>query len=258
VPVRAVLTAGGEVTYTTVESEVKNSRQSRVEVGVWRLQTTQERQGRTCRRLTRFQRIQSRWRLLLVTGLILSVGTYLVWQALDNFHEVLPQQLFRSAQLSPAHLRAHAKRNGIRTIINLRGPNPEEAWYGAERLCASEEGIEHIDLPIDSRFPTADEMVALVHALESCPKPALIHCQSGIDRTGITSALACLLLRDDATVTDALDQLSWRFGSLPGRKSLKAKRDFLIGYEGWLRQHNQIHTRANFRSWLEEVLGQKV
>jgi protein tyrosine phosphatase (PTP) superfamily phosphohydrolase (DUF442 family) len=190
----------------------------------------------------------------VLVGLALAAIAGLVWNALDNFHEVIPGELYRSGQLSSSHLRAKTQEKGIRTVINLRGPNPAEPWYSEEIAASRDSQLLHIDLPIDSLFPTRDELRDLAHALEYCPKPVLIHCQSGIDRTGIASALACLLLNDSSSPAQALDQLSWRFGCLPGRKSRENKRDFLLAYESWLRARNLAHSRAHFRTWLSEVV----
>lgn len=191
---------------------------------------------------------------LFLAALLLAIAANFVWNAFDNFHEVIPAELYRSGQLSAAHLRARARQNGIRTIINLRGPNPGEAWYREERVAALGSGLVHIDLPIDSLFPTKDELRDLANALEDCPKPVLIHCQSGIDRTGIASALACLLLDDSSSPQQALEQLTWRFGCLPGRKSREDKRDFLLAYDAWLRGRDLAHSRGHFRAWLQEVV----
>jgi protein tyrosine phosphatase (PTP) superfamily phosphohydrolase (DUF442 family) len=191
---------------------------------------------------------------LLIAALFAAVAADYVWKAFDNFHEVLPRQLYRSGQLSAAHLHAHVEQNGIRTVINLRGPNPTEAWYREEIAAARSGGLVYVDLPIDSLFPTKEELRELIETLETCPKPVLIHCQSGIDRTGIASALACLLLDDFGTPELALNQLGWQYGCLPGRKSREAKRDFLLAYESWLRSRHLAHCRLHFRTWLQEVV----
>jgi protein tyrosine phosphatase (PTP) superfamily phosphohydrolase (DUF442 family) len=191
---------------------------------------------------------------LLVAALFLAASANYVWRALDNFHEVLPGQLYRSGQLSRSHLQAHAHLNGIRTVINLRGPNQQEDWYREEIAAARDFGLVHVDLPIDSLFPTKPELCQVVDVLETCPKPVLIHCQSGIDRTGIASALACLLLDDTGTPEKALSQLNWRFGCLPGRQSREAKRDFLLAYASWLRTRHVEHNRVQLLTWLRDVI----
>jgi protein tyrosine/serine phosphatase len=191
---------------------------------------------------------------LVLAGALLALAANWAWNAFDNFHEVIPGELYRSGQLSAAHLQARARANGIRTVINLRGSNPAEGWYLEEMSASQAGGLVHIDLPIDSLFPTNDELRDLVRALDDCPKPVLVHCQSGIDRTGIASALASLLLDDSSSAERALDQLTWRFGCLPGRKSRENKRDFLLAYDSWLRVKGVTHSRQHFRAWLQQVV----
>ncbi|HEV8062302.1 MAG TPA: dual specificity protein phosphatase family protein [Gemmataceae bacterium] len=192
---------------------------------------------------------------LFLASCIVAAAAYYGWTAFDNFHEVLPGLLYRSGQLSPAHLRARVESKGIRTIINLRGPNPQEKWYREEIASCQSNGLVHIDLPIDSGFPTNDEMREMMQAFETCPKPVLIHCQSGIDRTGIASALACLLLDENSSPELAMEQLTWQYGCLPGRKSRKDKRDFLIAYESWLNDQHLAHSCRYFRGWLQVMMS---
>jgi protein tyrosine/serine phosphatase len=192
--------------------------------------------------------------LFCLLALALASAANFVWKTLDNFHEVLPGVLYRSAQLSASSLDAHARLNGLRTIINLRGPNPAERWYRDELTVSQRDGLIHIDLPIDSLFPTNAELVELVHALQTAPRPILVHCQSGIDRTGIASALACLLLDDNSSTEQALEQLGWQYGSMPWRKSRENKRDFLLAYAAWLRGQRLTHSRQNFQNWLHTIM----
>jgi protein tyrosine phosphatase (PTP) superfamily phosphohydrolase (DUF442 family) len=192
--------------------------------------------------------------LFCLLALALALAGDFVWKALDNFHEVLPGVLYRSAQLSGPSLDAHARLNGLRTIINLRGPNPAERWYREEIAVSQRDGLIHIDLPIDSLFPTNEELVKLVHALKTAPRPILVHCQSGIDRTGIASALACLVLDDNSSTEQALEQLSWQYGSMPWRKSRENKRGFLLAYAAWLRGQQLTHSRQNFQNWLHTII----
>ncbi len=192
--------------------------------------------------------------LLCFFALVLGWAADFVWKALDNFHEVLPGVLYRSGQLSGSSLDAYAHVNGLRTIINLRGPNPDERWYREELAASQRDGLLHVDLPIDSLFPTKEELAELVKILKTAPRPILVHCQSGIDRTGIASALACLLLDDTSSADKALEQLSWQYGSLPWRKSRESKRDFLLAYAAWLRGQQLTHSRTHFQTWLHQVI----
>ena len=65
-----------------------------------------------------------------------------------NFHEVAPG-MFRSNQPSPSRVHA-AARQGIRTIINLRGPRSDGGWQLEAEACA-EAGITFLDFTARSR-----------------------------------------------------------------------------------------------------------
>jgi uncharacterized protein (TIGR01244 family) len=125
---------------------------------------------------------------------------------------VVRDQLYRSAQLSPAQLEKHVRDHGIKTIINLRGENVNAQWYNAEIETAQQLGVEHIDFAMSSGTvltpERADELVAIMKA---APKPILIHCQSGADRTGLVSVIYSQQIagvREDV----AERQLSVRYG----------------------------------------------
>ncbi|WP_349644417.1 response regulator [Rhizobium mayense] len=122
---------------------------------------------------------------------VLGIGTYLAAVNLgDNFHPVIPGELYRSAQLTPRQLETYVRDNGIRTIVNLRGENKNRTWYDQEIDAARRLGVEHIDFKMSaSQILTADRADQLVSILRSAPKPILIHCQAGADRTGLVAVI---------------------------------------------------------------------
>ncbi|WP_422646706.1 dual specificity protein phosphatase family protein [Agrobacterium tumefaciens] len=153
-----------------------------------------------------------------VATLVLSVSLYLFGiQYFGNFHEVVPGQLYRSSQPQTSQLDSYVKRYGIRTVINLRGANPAQGWYRDETSESTRLGVTHIDFRMSANEQLSMERVdELVSIMRDAPKPILIHCKAGADRSGLASALYLARVMG-AGEEVAESQLSLRFGhiSLP-------------------------------------------
>lgn len=141
-------------------------------------------------------------------------GGYLgVLQLTGNFHEVLPRELYRSAQPSAADIAIYARQYAIKTIVNLRGKS-KEGWYRQEVDAANRAGIAHIDFRLSaSKKVSPDEVRQLVALLQDAPKPILIHCQAGADRTGLASMIYLQQIAG-ADEETAERQLSVRYGHI--------------------------------------------
>lgn len=141
-------------------------------------------------------------------------GAYAYGQATGNLHEVEAGRFYRSAQLDAATLDATLKRYGIRTVLNLRGRHAGDAWYDEEVATTTAHGATHLDYAISARRRlTVPQMRELIAIIEAAPKPILVHCQQGADRTGLVSALYRLSRGDDAA--SAAQELSLRYGHFP-------------------------------------------
>lgn len=141
-------------------------------------------------------------------------GYFIILELSGNVHAVVAGQVYRSAQLSAQQIAGLKDKYAIRSIINLRGPNAGKPWYDDEVAAAASLGIKHIDFGMSSRVLFSQtEASALVAIIRAAPKPVLIHCQGGADRSGIASAL---YLRAVAGSSDdaAEEQLSIRFGHI--------------------------------------------
>ncbi|HXI83421.1 MAG TPA: tyrosine-protein phosphatase [Verrucomicrobiae bacterium] len=107
----------------------------------------------------------------------------------DNYHVVIPGELYRSAQMSAPRLRGHIAEDGLRTVINLR-PETNELWHTQEQQACKMAGIEFVDFPLaGDRSPSPQQTSALVTILQQARPPILIHCEHGADRTGFAVAL---------------------------------------------------------------------
>ena len=162
--------------------------------------------------VTRTRNRKLRWLAALpaLLGLVL-LGWYLgaryVW---FNVHEVIPGQVYRSSQPSPAFLSKAVHEKNIRCVLKLNSPK-ESTWSRNEAGDASQLGVKFINIPMGvSRLPRRAELLALIDAIESAPRPLLIHCKIGADRTGVASSLVAM--HDGATFDDAVaSQMNWRY-----------------------------------------------
>ncbi len=120
----------------------------------------------------------------------IKVGTYFVGFDWVNFHEVDKNQLYRAAQMDPKILQETIEDYGIQTVINLRGAKEHKKWYRKEVQVVEDTGVEYISIRMRAgTLPRKENLVELLDAYRSAPKPILIHCESGADRTGEAAAL---------------------------------------------------------------------
>ena len=124
-------------------------------------------------------------------ALIVAASAFAAYQYwAGNFHEVLAGELYRSAQLTPMQFQAYRDRYKIRSILNLRGANPGSEWYRAEARTAAADGVTLIDFKMSARRELEPAQAAdLIALMVAAPKPLLVHCKSGADRTGLAVAL---------------------------------------------------------------------
>lgn len=160
-----------------------------------------------------------------------SIGSY--WgliQYQGNFHTVTEGAFYRSAQLAKGELQTVVRDHGIRSILNLRGAHPGQSWYDNEVAVSEELGLAHYDYGLSARrVVTGQQITEILEVLRNAPKPVLVHCKSGADRTGLVSALYRFAKGADAD--DADNQLSLAYGHFPYLMSkTKAMDDSFWGF----------------------------
>jgi protein tyrosine/serine phosphatase len=172
----------------------------------------------------------------VVLVLALSVGGYLgALQLTGNFHSVVANELYRSAQPTATDIAHYQKAHGVKTIINLRGENRGSPWCDAEIAEAKQLGIIHVDFRMSARRElTRAEAADLIGMLKRAEKPILIHCKAGADRSGLAAALyvAAVAKLGEAA---AEGRISIRYGhiSLPLSAAYAMDRTF-EALEPWL------------------------
>jgi hypothetical protein len=112
---------------------------------------------------------------------------------LYNFHWVREGEAARSSQAFFGGLTGLMRRHGLRAIINLRGENSDLSWWRYERRVCERLGARHIDAQLDSRhLPTRAMLATLIEAFATAPRPFLMKCSGGHDRTALAAALFVL------------------------------------------------------------------
>ena len=152
-----------------------------------------------------------------------------------NFHVLVAGEAYRSAQPTPERLNAIVRTYGVRSVLNLRGENRGSGWYDAEVTASRRLGVTHIDYRMSSkdRFDQSRAQ-QLIEIMRTAPKPLLIHCNGGADRSGLASALYLAAIAQQGHFRSEL-QLSPIYGHVP----LPFLRAFPMtssfeSLEGWL------------------------
>lgn len=178
---------------------------------------------------------------------------------LYNFHWIVPGEAARSAQAYAGGLGGLLDANRLKGLINLRGRHPKFGWWKYETATCARHGVTHLDAMLDSRrLPPRDMLVALFEAFDAAPRPFLVKCSGGQDRTSFAAALY-LVHRNGWGATDqALKQFArFPFLHFP-RSNQRWLRHFLdyarIQAAGsalaqWVRRAYDPHA---FARWLEE------
>jgi hypothetical protein len=109
---------------------------------------------------------------------------------LYNFHWVVRGEAARSSQSYAGALGSFLQSNSLKGLINLRGAHPNVAWWRYETETCARLGVAHFDAMMDSkRLPLRPMVVALFDAFDAAPRPFVIKCSGGQDRTSLASAL---------------------------------------------------------------------
>jgi protein tyrosine/serine phosphatase len=192
---------------------------------------------------------RTRWALRISAVAVLIPALFVLarWGS-GNFGIVIPGRVYRSAQPS-ASLAKAIREFGIKTVLNLRGSNPDQSWYRPEREATIASGATLVDFPMSSdQWLSVEQARALLDTLDSCEYPILVHCEWGAERTGLVSAI-CELIRDGSTIDDGRRAFSLYYLFLPMKDGL-VMRGHLDRYTEWLSSTGRNHSPATFRRWL--------
>jgi len=134
------------------------------------------------------------WRTVLRCVLAAAVG-FVLWRAGDillwrNLGTITAGQAYRSNQLSGSGFRKEITALGLRSVINLRGASDKEDWCRDEVAACEAAKVAHYDIRMSAnKLPPPETLALLVRTLHEAPRPILIHCKQGADRTGLAAAV---------------------------------------------------------------------
>jgi protein tyrosine/serine phosphatase len=132
-----------------------------------------------------------------------------------NFHPVTEGEAYRSGQINKDKLEKYLKDYHIKSVLNLRGENSGADWYEDEITVCKRLSVRHYDLAMTSSDkPNPDVVGKLMTIFSEAPRPVLIHCKSGSDRSGLVAALWKVVV-DGEPKSIAEKQLSIRYGHFP-------------------------------------------
>jgi len=146
--------------------------------------------------------------VLIVNLFLFYIGVYG-----GNVHTVAPNVLYRSAQLTDGTLARVIDADHIASVINLRGASPDAGYYNSELDVCRQHDVAHADVSMSARrLPAPAELNKLVADFDRLPKPILVHCKAGSDRTGLASTLFLTLESGEDLNKAESAQLTWRYG----------------------------------------------
>ena len=173
-----------------------------------------------------------------------------------NFHWIETGQAARSSQAYAGFLGPFLAAHGLRTLVNLRGPNPGWRWWRNETRTCAARGIEHRDVMLSSkRLPTRKMLLALLDAFDAAPRPLLLKCSGGQDRTSFASALYIVHAGGWSAFEAAQAQFArWPYLHLPHRHQRWLKLFLVYAREDgrplkqWIAE---AYVPERYKDWLE-------
>ncbi len=174
-----------------------------------------------------------------------------------NLHSI-DGQMFRSSQPSQRQLESLKKKIGVKTIINLRGENGLAAYRFEKETC-ERIGLKLVNFRVYSRNPPEYEEIKNLETLfKSIEYPALMHCKSGSDRTGVVAALYRVLHLKESVEIARSKELHWKYGHI--KKSNTGVLDYFFDqylfenksnpqpFLDWAENYDHVSLKHRFRT----------
>lgn len=155
-------------------------------------------------------------RVIILLALAVHTSGYVLYRVeTSNFQTVVPGKVYRSGQMAEAQWLDYVHTYAIKSVLNLRGEHRASPWYQQEIRVAEHLGIAHYDFGLSaSRDVDNEALEAILGIMRQAPKPMLIHCMSGSDRSGLIAAVYLFAIEGQLAEA-AAHQLSLLYGHFP-------------------------------------------
>ncbi len=173
--------------------------------------------------------------VVLVLGLVVLflAGPVIYYFPMYNFRVVEKGVFYGSRQMGGLALESTIRKQGIRTVINLRGENPGSDWYNEEAETCARLGIQFVSLGwSQNSLPEPQSLARFVEVVETGEGPFLAHCAGGTHRTGVAAAVYLLLKGE--SVDTARKQFRVGFNDAPIGKLLDLYEQSDMPFRRWV------------------------
>jgi len=159
-----------------------------------------------------------------------------------NFYHV-DEDVWRSNQPGRRQLR-RLKAQGLSAVLSLRGDTKHASFIVEKRA------VEEVGLPLHyvrmraQRLPKPEAILAALDKIRTLPKPLLVHCKSGADRTGLIITLYRHVIKGEP-LAEARKSLAWYYAHASWGKAgvvhemldayARDNEATGIGFEDWVR-----------------------
>ena len=114
----------------------------------------------------------------------------------------ISEELTVTGQVTPEQLQ-EAAQEGFKSVLNLRAPD-EEGFLGNEGELAESAGLHYENIPVKKEAINDELTTRVLSQIDSLPKPALIHCASGMRAGAMT--MMNVATRSGMNAKEAMDK----------------------------------------------------
>ncbi|HVJ83287.1 MAG TPA: hypothetical protein VNC50_19640, partial [Planctomycetia bacterium] len=143
------------------------------------------------------------------------VGVLLLVAGCSSVRPVASGAVYRSGQLSPPQLAEAVRRHDIKTVVNLRGREPEARWYQVQKAALDRLNVRQIDVAFSGEAPNERQVAELMDVYRRAEKPLLVHSRSANGSVGLASGLYRVGVGRETNDAARKELAFWQWGRLP-------------------------------------------